>query len=554
MYQRGDEAEQQCELPLRMKTDGDEDLTVRFELTVDLFSPSSFLIVPDDCLDALIVNGQAVDDPSLPVCDYTNGAIIDLSPVLWSGRNTVEAIIRNNGGDAQFLIKPSWTDPLVAIPVAVIALAVFCFFTLLLARYGRATWPVPLVALFILATALRIFYLSVTPYWIRGHDTDGHIEYIEHLLTDFTLPSPNAGWESWQPPLYYTTAAAWASPLHITGFGRETILFWVQLLSLLLSIWTLLLIVQIGTRLFPTGRARTVGLPLFFGLVAFMPSLVMLTARINNDVLQIPLAFLAILFLIEWWRSGKTIPWLGCMLAIGLAVLSKSNGLLLLPAAFLCLPLRYWRDWKRMFVNGAAGLLIVLLVAGWFSAYRHFSGTGQDLLVGNDDVLNSALGVDNGPLAYLTFNPIEMVRIPFNNAWEDAARRMYFWEYLYRSAFFGEFGFGDERKLLASWVIAVSLPVFLIAVCGWFAGWRRWREDLPMLLIAVFLLFGHAAFRFRYPFSSSQDFRYIVPFLLPVGYFAVRWWTGMKEGHLKNSLLLCMQMFIVLCAVFQLHT
>ena len=543
-----------CSLPLRMTTGENAELTVRFTLRTNVFSPSFFLVVPDDCLQRLNVNGTSVNDPSIPFCDYSKGKILNLGPQLHAGKNPIKAVIHNNGGSAVFLIQPSWTDAAIVFPMILASIACACCVALLLSYRKKNSRPAALVLLFILATFVRIFYLAVTPHWIRGHDTDGHIEYIHYLLTHWTLPAPDAGWELWQPPLYYMLSALWTIPFRLSGFSESMELFWLQILSLLLSLWTLLLIVQIGKRIFATERQQETPLSLFFALIAFVPGLTMLSARINNDALEVPLAFLAVLLLLEWWKSGKRTVWLWCIVVISLAILSKSNALLLLPVAFICLVIKNKWEWKRTLIDGCAGLLIVAVLAGWFTVYRHLLSTGQDPLVGNTSTLNSGLVVANGPSAYVTFNPVAMVHNPYNSPWEDAARRQYFWEYLYRSAFFGEFSFGEDRKTLASWILLFSFPVFLLTAWTWLSGWKRWKELLPLLLLSIILPVGHAVFRFRYPSASSQDFRYILPLLLPIAAFATLFWTRLQEGIGKRSLLICLQTFIVLCAVFLLHS
>lgn len=551
-YINGDE-QQACELPLRITTDENADITVKFFLRTTIVSPSHFLIIPDDCLQQFIVNGSPVDDPSIPLCDYTKGHTFDLGTQLHTGNNTIEAVIHNNGGSAVFLLQPSWSDRMIAIPVAVGSLALLCFIVLRVSRKKKNSWSAPMIILFILAALLRIYYVAVTPHWVRGQDTDGHIDYINYLLDNRALPPPDAGWEFWQPPLYYVISAVWVAPLRLVGLSESSQLIWVQILSLTLSLWTVLLAMQIGKRIFLTDRERTTGLPLFVGLIAFVPSLVMLSARINNDALEVPLAFLTVLLLLEWWNKGKRSVWLWAIVALSLAILSKSNALLLLPVAYICLFVKNGWRWKRTMIDGCAGLLIITLLAGWFTIYRHVSDTNQDPLVGNTATLNSGLVVDNSFAAYVTFNPVEFVRMPYNNPWEDAARRQYFWEYLYRSAFFGEFNFDEGRKALASWLLVFSFSAFLLSMWGWIMGWKHWKDFLPLLLLGVVFPAGHAAFRFRYPSGSSQDFRYIVPFLIPAAAFVTLWWVRLPVGILRNSLLICLQTFIVLCAIFLLH-
>ncbi len=555
VYNVNNEGEKEFSMPLRTTTGDNADVVIRFNLKRTSFSPSIYRIIPDDCLESLSINGQPVTDPSMPFCDFVEGRTMNLETYLSSGTNTIEAFVRNSGGDAQFSMRAVWNDSTLPIAAIVAALSLLIAALILLSQMRTAPWKMSVFVIFFLAVVVRVYYVSITPYWIRGHDTDGHIEYIDHMANEWSLPSPDQGWESWQPPLYYAVSAVWTAPLRFMDSSRETILFSLQILSLLFSVWTLWIIWKIGRALFVTDREGSIAIPALFALIAFIPSLVFLSARINNDVLMVPLAFLSMLYLQRWWNSDKLRHWLLCVLAIALCILSKSNGLLLLPVAFGALLVR-----RRISLKGirdaVLGLLIVAIVAGWFSAWRalHETSQDQDMIVGNTGALNSGLAVNNDIEAFTTFSPAAMVRIPYNNPWTDESRRQHFWEYLYRSAFFGEFDFGPNRMLLASWLVAWSLPVFILSLVGFFLGLFQWKRWAPMILLAVVFPLGHAVFRWEYPYGSSQDFRYILPILLAASAFAALTLLRLKQPLIKSAATLSVHVFAVLCAMFLLHS
>ncbi len=553
IYTMNEEGENAFSMPLRTKTGDNAQIKLRFTLSRSSFSPSAYRIVPDDCLESLSINGQSVADPAIPFCDFVEGRTLELGPYLVSGSNTIEAVVRNNGGDAQFSMRAVWNDSTLPIAAIVAALCLLAAALILLSHKRTAPWKMSVFVLFFLAVVVRVYYVSITPHWIRGHDTDGHIEYIDHMANEWSLPSPDQGWESWQPPLYYAVSAVWSAPVRALGAGRETVLFSLQILSLLLSIWTLWIVWRIGRCLFVTDREGSVAIPILFALIAFFPSLIFLSARINNDVLMVPLAFLSMLYLQRWWNGDKLRDWLLCVLLIALCILSKSNGLLLLPVAFGALAVRRKISLKGV-RDAVLGLLIVVVVAGWFNVWRAMHQTSQDMIVGNTGALNSGLAVNNDIAAFTTFNPAAMVRIPFNNPWTDESRRQHFWEYLYRSAFFGEFDFGVARMLLASWLVAWSLPVFLLSLIGFVFGLIQWKRWTPMLLLAIVLPIGQAIFRFEYPYGSSQDFRYILPLILATSAFAALAVLRIKQPLIKSAATLSVQVFAVLCAMFLLYS
>jgi len=541
-------------LPLKLSSVDVGDYTVSFTLNLSAIHPEQFRIIPDDCLDALDINGEPVIDVGLPMCDFTNGKVFDLGHYLNGGENTVVARVRNNGGDVQFVMQTSWRDVLLLVPSILIPLLIVLYTVYVIMRRKPAPWVTTLCVLFLIASFVRVFYMLSTPYWVRGHDTDGHIEYIDYIQENVRLPKPDEGWEYWQPPLYYAMNAVWTGSAELMELSRGTTLFGVQVISLLLSIATLGIIVWAGLRLFPDPKERSITLPVFFSAIAFFPGLVFLSARINNDALSVPLAFLAVALLLEWWRSGSRWMWYAVMGTIGLHILTKNNGLLLLPVVYGCLLFKPGFTWKKKIMEGAIGLAIVLLVAGWFSVYRTMHNTGQDMIIGNTGTLNSGLLLTNDIKNYVTFNPVKMLEIPFNNPWDDAARRQNFWEYWFRSAFFGEFQFGDSRKLMASWILFWAMTVGVIGLYGFIATPKnRTLQYLPMLLLAILLSLGHAAFRFKYPYGSSQDFRYSLVVLLPFALCVALGVLYARSALTRKSMIVALQAFCTFCIAFLLY-
>lgn len=549
-----DGSEMPFEFPLKLKEVGEGTIIARFTLNLRAIHPTSFHIVPDDCLEALDINGIPVSDIGFPLCDYTLGHTLDLSQYLQPGENSVVARIQNSGGDAQLLFESAWSDPVVLIPALLIPLLIVFLSALILFWLKPAPWVSAIVAIFLCALFLRTFYVLSTPYWIRGHDTDGHIEYMDYINEHTALPPPNEGWEFWQPPLYYIMGASWLRTANVLGLSRQQALTGIQLSSLLLSLLTLGAALLAGLHLFPDRKQRTDALPLYFALIAFFPGLLYFSARINNDVLAMCFAFFSIALLIAWWQKPNRSTWIAIAFLIGLHLLTKNTGMLLIPIVFGSLLLQRTIPWKKKLIDGGLGLLVIVLIAGWFNVYRIMHDSSQDLMVGNTGTLHTGLTVPNNIAAFTVFNPVKFVGIPYNNPWEDSARRQYFWEYWYRSAFFGEFHFGEDRKLLASWILITSLLTLLVAAIGCWK-WLRTRTSMsiPLLFTFVVITLGHAAFRWKYPYGSSQDFRYALLILIPLAACVALGVSSTSTPLIKRILSIIPLAFILLCAVFLMH-
>ncbi len=543
------------EAPLRVSSAASGDFTVTFDLHAGHLRPTKYYILPDDCLQEITVNDRMITSPDIPFCDYVKGRTINLGPALHSGVNKITVVVRNNYGDLGLMIRPSFTDIVFLLPFAIILVGILGAFGVVLFLLRPPVWVTNVGAVLLGGIVLRTYYMMITPYWIRGHDTDGHLEYIRYIADNMSLPRPDLGWETWQPPLYYVLGGLWTALGRLLGMQQMDLIFGLQVWALLLSIASLFLFAWIGLRILPARQWNF--LPLFVAVAAFLPSFVFQASRINNDVLVIFLQLLAIALFCEWRKRRTLTLWMGTWAAIGCAMLTKNTAILLIPPLLLTMliekPLKGWKIWKQKILLMASALLTVLLLAGWFTVYRKIQAGSQNLIIGNNDSLNSGLRVTNTVPHLLVFNPVAIVQHPYNNPWEDSARRQYFWEYLYRSAFFGEFNFGDARVYLASSLLFFSLFATLAAIIGLISSTlKSFRTSLFFLLLAGAILAGHLIFRMQFPFGSSQDFRYSLLFIVPFSYWLVLGVSSAKQQFFQRWLLVATEICLALCVLLVL--
>lgn len=480
----------------------------------------NFRLSADDCLEELTINDVPIQN-EVPFCDYEKGKILDLSHALHAGSNTIRATVRNNGGPASFTMHASLFDARMLLPPLIILVAIMCMLLLRCARITARTANTSLLIAAATALALRGWYVLNTSYNTRGYDTDGHIEYIRHILEHWSIPAAVDGWQFYQPPLYYLLAALPAGLAHVLGGDEPSTLFMVQLFSFFLSCASVVLASWIVVQLFPK-KTQSSFATLAFALYAFFPATILLSSRINNDVLLEFLGLACIGSLIAWWIGRDDSWWYASILTFSLALLTKSNALLLAPIIGVCLLLKPRLSMMQRLRLGGITIALLLVLNGWYVALRAFEG--QTHIVANLTNLNSALRLDTAWENMAEFNPIRVVMQPYNNPWDDAHGRQHFWEYLFRSAFTGEFSFGDRLAPVVSTALGLGLIVFLFSLIG---GWHVLRERilelLPLWLTPITLLLGHAAYRqFVAPYSSSQDFRYSLLAVLPLAILAVQ--------------------------------
>ena len=156
----------------------------------------------------------------------------------------------------------------------------------------------------------------------------------------------------------------------------------VRFLSVLMGAATVWLTYRIALELFPPASGGDKGGAWFAlsaaAINAFTPMFVFISGAVNNDNLTMTLCALALLLMIKrlrapdepatlGFRAGRWVP-LGVVL--GLAALTKTSALGLLPLTALTVTIVAWKrhSWVEFFAGALATAIPVLLIAGWWYA------------------------------------------------------------------------------------------------------------------------------------------------------------------------------------------
>jgi hypothetical protein len=487
--------------------------TATLEFTLGRLRPGLFVLDTPGCVKAVSINGiplSGAEPPCGPVDVTLDGRSV-------AGGNIVKVGLITNGRAAPLSLKVSPRDPLRLAAGAAVIVGI-----LLAAGSGFWLWGrgrAPVVLLFAGLVGLAGFYNATFPYSFHGNDAEAHLDYIRYLMAHWSLPPADAGWEFFQPPLYYGLLAAWGAFAQALGRGTQAVFGDFETLSWLLYAACLAICWQIARELFTGKDARPKRL-LFTALIGALPSFVTFSTRVTNDILLYPLCFLYLLLIQRWWKGGRARDFWLAQLCVGLGLLTKTNAALFLGVTLACVLLKRGAAWRARIGLFAGSVAVVALIGGAPLAYR-FGVEGQTHIVGNVHKLQESLRVGNGLENYAVFNPAAVIRQPFNNPWDDSARRQHFWEFYFRSVFFGEVGFGAPMTALASCVVALGLAAGVATAAGFARyGWRD--EAVPMAACLCVCLAASLAYRLTEPFSCNQDFRFVLPMAAPLAYFAVR--------------------------------
>ncbi len=500
-----------------------ETMVVTFTIELKTLHPGIFAVQVDDCIERLAVNGVSVMPEKMDrLCSPHDLTRLNLRPYLRPGVNTLSASISDVGVTQGFTIHASNTDPLLlAIWIAVFICIVWYALRLRLLLPDSSRWPDAMLAVLLFGLAVRLLYVGATPYNVRAHDMEGHMDYISFMQNNWTVPIAMNGWEFHQPPLYYAVAAMWTSlltPLQLPKeFVYETLAGW----SLVLSILTFAVTLYCLTFLFGEKDRK---LALKAGmLLAVFNGFVFFASRITNETLSAFLTASTIALLLVWWKRGDRPTLIALALVFSLAFLTKISVLALAPALAIALIFRPGRTLKTRITEIILSSLVVVLSAGWYPVHRLYlePEQGKTLTLGNDG-MDATLAVPRELQHLLVLNPAEVVTHPFNDPWDDTFRRGYLLEYFFRSAFFGEYKF-ERQMVLSRTLLILGLLLLPVTLFGLMADLRRrFMELLPFHIATFGLLAGAFVYPYLFPFAPNQDFRFSVILILPAAYYALR--------------------------------
>jgi len=455
---------------------------------------------------------MAVTAPGLPLSvAHHEGRSIDLGRFLHPGFNRLEFEMESYWGDAELHIYVSpWDGTSVVLVILVLSAVALTgeFFLLLFRIEMTLAESVLLLGGFL----LRYLYFSGTPYFVRAYDWWGHEAYLDYVAQHLAVPNAEAGWENFQPPLYYGLLGGLTRLLQVTGQERYGV--W-QAFSLMCSTGVLLAGAWIARMLFPCDVKGRLHL---MAVIAGAPPLVFNASRVSNDVLLSLLEFVWLGWLLCFWTRCDRRSWIGLSVITGLALLTKANALILVPISVACLFFLSQIETRWKWRAATAMFVVVGAFAGWYYAGRVGCETGVDsFVVGNIHHLNPKGHIDGVFARSFVFNPFKVVRYPFAEPW--GARREYFLEYFFRSIFLGDSLGATYRWIARAYIVTALLAVPVVVRGLWILLGRRTGCDVPMLATSALIFGTQWLFVQVAPYTSSEDFRFSALLLVPMAYF-----------------------------------
>ena len=351
---------------------------------------------------------------------------------------------------------------------------------------------------------------------------DGHLGYIAWIVETGTLPAMDPRVEGYSvfynPPLYHLIQAGFMRLNLWLGVPQAVALENLQVVTLLFASACPLVAVELMRFLGVNERGVRTGAL----VMAFQPSLWILGATLNNDILSILCILTCILFTVRWERTRRMRDILGIALSLGAGMATKLSTALLIPCVAVVFIVAFFRDlkrWKRY--------------VGQFAA---FLGASVPLAVAWP--LYHLLAYDL-PLNYVRL-PAETINVGHLSLWKRFgipdwfARRELFYTGVrktdhnvcmqtLKTSVFDELTLADKGTVMwyVSYLLLVLFAGLLLIGLVLFIRMLIRRPDGLSGLGAAFLgMYGvvlagyYVKFCLDYPYICTFSFRYIAPVLL----------------------------------------
>jgi hypothetical protein len=477
-----------------------------------------------DCAHYALLNGEDLMAKNISgnLCDDYSGAYFDISELAVPGTNILEIKTRHTrsqhivyfGFDVSSANLKSPTY--LAMVCLLFVIAFYCVFT----RLVRSRLPLYALAILLGAILLRVYVVSNTHALERSHDVYGHIEYMNIMIDTKALPKSDLCWSCYHPPHYFGTMAVIKAGLTKLGLTEFNVYQFIMLISVTTYAVCLYFAFLTITRFFARPGLRIFSM----GLFAFLPSSVMHSVAINNDLWMFTLFSIAFYYFVVWWQTKATRAYYISLLFASFSIIVKTSGIVmfaLLGIFALAYALAHLHNFFAMvkrFTPAVVIMGIALAVNPIIDkTLRPASSHSSGGIIGNAGGLGGGLKVGNDARNYLYFDPMEFVNHPFVHPIDDNSGRQYFWTALFKTALYGEFRdhhAHNEGSPLRNTIAPISSLAFLILLTFIIVhAFLMRRENMaiygPLYALIAICLTALILMRCLIPFFPINDFRYI---------------------------------------------
>jgi 4-amino-4-deoxy-L-arabinose transferase-like glycosyltransferase len=379
------------------------------------------------------------------------------------------------------------------------------------------SWAIKLLyAVLFAAVLIRLLYFNKFGIMQFQHDWQGHIEFIKYIAQHWSLPLPSKGLEYPQQPLYYWITAGLYTLFTHFGLSDQDALYGLGFFSLFCSMVFLYYSYRFILLMSQNRWVQMVAMV----FVSLTPSVVYMSARINNDVLVMALSAFTLYYAVKGYQCGFKRGFYAALAGVSLLFLTKISAAPMEVLLFALLTAAYVKAEegtlpavrKALYLFGVVGLF--LLGFTLLRVYLPVEGTLHMVNSSGHFPGQTIRALDTEYFA--TFHIVPLLQAGYSHIFGIDAIRFSFPTYQYGTMFFGEFDYAwfinkiHSLHMVMQAVLALGL-IFILGLLLFIL--RAYRHTLLENLLFVTLLLNLLLilkFMFDYPSICNTDFRYFV--------------------------------------------
>ncbi len=215
-------------------------------------------------------------------------------------------------------------------------------------------YKILITTIFVLGVLIRIIVFINLPEGL-GFDENSHYAYVRFIAENWSFPKATEGTAFYHPPLFHILGAFIYLLASVLGIGDA--FFIVRFISTLFGILTLPIVYLAAREIFPENKRVHV---LSLAIASFLPIHSLTSGMIGNDAIVSFFVSLTVYLLLKYENEAtlRNAALIGITTAF--SMLSKYNGLVLLPVVFIYFTLR--RKWEHL----AVAALLTMSLGGWW--------------------------------------------------------------------------------------------------------------------------------------------------------------------------------------------
>lgn len=503
---------------------------------------------PTDNLTGKIVKTKVDEFREKIDCDNDKFMVFDLTRYAKAGESIkFQMLMQNEAGDVGFVWHGYEYDLIFVIILGIVNLGFLLLLIFVCSKLGLSRL---LASIIFGGVLIREYYLSKTEFWFRSYDLKdffgtGHLGFIEYVANNLKLPNSDVGWQFHQAPLYYVINGLMMRVSSVWNLHFDYTL--LQFFNLIVFVGFVIISCKILKEVFLSkshidaqeeswinnffSRSQNEFFVIVGALVInFLPSMVIHSVRISNDVLFYFFSSLVIYYLLKFSKSksfiDKNIFWATVFTSFGIA--TKVNSLILLVLIIAVFIIKFIILSKNTHTNLfthkilSSIVIFVLIIglgvgAGFYKKIEaKIKDPSKDWLVTSESILNKKLFVDNNLGNFVFFDAKSFLTVTSAQGFSDIGGRQSYFVYLFKTAIGAEFFYNN---MASNYLIALYCLVFLILL--FFAYLmvtckkHFFADNWFMLTTLSIFVLASVYYRTKTPCACNQDFRFILPSIVP---------------------------------------